>query len=140
MQLYSHILNIRIWHPTLDPDLVSRTLGLEPRISWRAGDPRRTPKGTALDGVRSEGYWSSDPFSYGWRDSTDALMEDALEEVVSFLEPHGEFLKGISLCGAVRIWVSSQSTRAYALELPPSMLSRIASLGASVVHDVYQGA
>lgn len=140
MQLYSHILNIRIRHPTLDPDLVSCTLGLEPRISWRAGDPRRTPKGTALDGVRSEGYWSCDPFSYGWRDSTDAQIEDALEEVVALLEPHTDFLRSISLGGEVRIWISSQSARSYALELPPSMLLRVGSLGASVVHDVYQGA
>ena len=42
MQLYSHKLDFRIWHPTLDPDLVSRTLGLEVQRSWRAGDPRST--------------------------------------------------------------------------------------------------
>ena len=139
MQLYSHVLNLRIWHPTLAPDLVSRTLGLESQIAWRAGDPRQTPKGTLLEGTRSEGYWSADPFSYGWRESTDAQMEDALEELVSFLEPHRDFLQGISQAGAVRIWVSSHSNRNFALELPPRMLSRLASLGVTLVHDVYQG-
>jgi hypothetical protein len=139
MQLYSHVLNLRIWHPMLDPDLVSRTLGLEPHISWRAGDPRQTPKGTPLEGLRTEGYWSSDPFSYGWRDSTEAQIEDALAELVSFLEPHREFLRGISQGGMIRVWVSSHSNRNFALELPPSLLTGLASLGATFVHDVYQG-
>lgn len=139
MQLYSHILDLRIWHPTLDPDLVSRTLGLEPQRSWRVGDSRKTTKGTLLEGVHTEGYWSTNPFSYGWRESTDAQIEDALEELVSFLEPHRDFLKDISQGGAVRIWLSSQGNRNYAFELSPGMLSRLASLGATFVHDVYQG-
>ena len=111
MQLYSYILDLRIWHPTLDPDLVTRTLGLEPSIAWRAGDPRKTPKGTVLEGVRSEGYWSANPFSYGWRESTDAQVEDALEELITYLSPYEDFLREISQGGAVRIWVSSQGNR-----------------------------
>jgi hypothetical protein len=137
MRLYSHILDLRIWHPTLDPDSVTRTLNLQPQTAWRAGEPRRTPKGTLLQGVRSEGYWSTNPFSYGWRDSTDALLEDAIEELLSFLEPHREFLQEVSREGAVRIWASTQSKRNYAVELTPSMLARVASLGATFVHDVY---
>lgn len=137
MQLYSHILDLRIQHPTLDPDLVSRTLGLEPQRSWRAGDARKTPKGTLLVGVHSEGYWSTNPFLYGWRESTDAQIEDALEELITFLEPHRDFLKGISQGGRIRVWVSSQSLRNYAFELSPSVLSRLASLGATFVHDIY---
>ena len=137
MQFYSHTLGLRIWHPKLDPELVSRTLSLEPQRSWRAGDPRRTPKGTLLEGMHSEGYWSADPFMYGRRESTSALVEDALEELVTVLEPHRDFLRGISDGGKVRVWVSSQSDRNYALELSPSMLARLASLGATFVHDVY---
>ena len=139
MQLYSHVLNLRIWHPTLDPDVVTSTIGLKPHMAWRAGDPRKTPKGTLLQGTRTEGYWSSDPFSYGWRDSTDDQVEDALEELLKVLEPHRDFLSGISQEGAVRIWVSTHSDRNFALELPPKMLGRLASLGITFVHDVYQG-
>lgn len=101
MQLYSYIVDLEIRHPALDPDLVSRILGLEPGIAWRAGEPRRTPKGTPLEGVRSEGYWSANPFSYGWRESTDAQVEDTLVELVSFLEPHKDFLLSLGQAGAV---------------------------------------
>ncbi len=139
MQLYSHILDLRIWHPELDPDLVTRTLGLGAHMAWRSGDPRKTPNGTDLGGIRTGGYWSCNPFAYGWRDSTDAQVEDGLVELVTFLEPHRDFLVGISQSGAVRVWVSTHSSRNFALELSPSLLARIASLGVTLVHDVYQG-
>lgn len=139
MQLYSHIVDLRISHPALDPESVTRTLGMQPQRSWRAGEPRETPKGTLLAGTRTFGYWATNPFSYGWRESTDALVEDALEELVTFLEPHRDFLQGLSVGGNVRIWASTSGTRNYAVELAPNMLTRIASLGATFIHDVYQG-
>jgi len=137
MQRYSYILDLRISHRALDPDLVSRTLGLEPHLAWRTGDLRKTPKGTVLDGVRLAGYWSANPFSYGWRSSTDALIEDALEELMECLFPHREFLNQLAESGSVQIWVSSESDHNYALELPPRMLFRLASLGVTLIHDVY---
>src|SRR5262245_48618546 len=139
MQLYSHILDLRIWHPKLDPDTVTSTLGIQPQVAWRNGEPRKTPKGTVLQGIRSGGYWSANPFSYGWQSSTDMQLEDALEELVSFLEPHKEFLVELSREGIVRIWASTQGNRNFALELSPRMLNRLSALGATLVHDVYQG-
>jgi Domain of unknown function (DUF4279) len=137
MQLYSHIVDLRISHPELDPSVVTRTLGMEPQHAWRAGDPRKTPKGTSLAGTRAIGYWAANPFSYGWRESTDTLVEDALEELLTFLEPHRDFLIELSRGGDVRIWASTSSYRNYTLDLAPGMLTRIASLGASFIHDVY---
>ena len=137
MQLYSHIVDLRISHTALDPDVVTRTLGMEPQQAWQAGNPRKTPKGTLLTGTRTTGYWAANPFSYGWRDSTDALVEDALEELVIFLEPHQDFLIELSKGGNVRIWASTSSNRNYTLDLAPNMLIRMASLGATFIHDVY---
>ena len=140
MQLYSHIFSLRVAHPSLDPELVTQVLGLKPKRSWRAGERRQTPKGTPLQGVYSEGCWSSNPFEYSWRESTDTSIEDALEELVNYLEPHTAFLKGIGNDGGrVTIWVSSQSTRNYAVELSPNFLGRLAVLGTSIVYDVYPG-
>ncbi len=139
MQLYSHILDLRIWHPKLEPTLISSTLGIDPRVAWRDGDPRKTPKGTLLKGVRSGSYWSANPFSYGWQLSTDVQLEDALEELVSFLELHKEFLLGVSREGTVRVWASTQSSRNYAFEMTPLILERLSTIGATFIHDVYQG-
>ncbi len=138
MQLYAHIIDLRISHPSLDPDVVTRTLGIEPQRAWRAGEPRKTSKGTKLDGVYPTGYWSSNPFSYGWTESTDNVIEDVLDEVIKVLEPHSEFLNKISKEGQVRVWISSQSNRNYTIELSSHALARLAAMGVTVVHDVFQ--
>ena len=100
---------------------------------------RRSAQDTTGDPTRGHSCnrRAANPFSYGWRESTDALVEDALEELVSFLEPHRDFLTGLAKGDHVRIWASTSSPRNYTLDLASSMLARIASLGASLIHDVY---
>jgi hypothetical protein len=39
-----------IVHPTIDPSEITIALGLEPKVSHRAGDRRVTPKGILLEG------------------------------------------------------------------------------------------
>src|SRR5688572_15705825 len=136
MQLYSYIVDLRIWHPKLDPELISQTLAMTPQIAHRVGDPRRTPIGTPLEGLHRESYWSANPFMYGWRESSEIRIEGALEELIRYLEAHTGFLASISEEGIVRIWVSSHSNENFAVELSPAILARLAKLGATFVHDV----
>lgn len=42
----------------MDPYEISIGLGLEPNVVHKVGDPRRTPKGTVLEGVYSHSYWT----------------------------------------------------------------------------------
>jgi hypothetical protein len=46
-----------IVHPSLDPADISRALGMEGHSSRRAGDQRKTPKGTLLSGVYPDTRW-----------------------------------------------------------------------------------
>jgi hypothetical protein len=50
-------MSLRIRHPHVEPAEVTRVLGIEPQHTWRAGDPRRDPAGTALEGSYRESYW-----------------------------------------------------------------------------------
>lgn len=50
-------LAVVIRHPTLDPDEITRRLGLAAHVYWKSGDHRLTPKGTPLGGHRTETYW-----------------------------------------------------------------------------------
>jgi hypothetical protein len=43
----AYAMTLRVRHPTLDPAQLTETLHLEPRHSWRAGEPRRSATGTA---------------------------------------------------------------------------------------------
>ena len=46
----------RVWHPTLHADAIAKEIGLASEIGWSVGTLRRTPKGTLLDGTRSDTY------------------------------------------------------------------------------------
>jgi hypothetical protein len=138
MQRYSYSIALRIWHPGIAPDVITRELGIAPSRSYEAGKPRSTPKGTPLQGTYRESYWNADPFGRGEYSSTDDLAEDALTEVLQLLEPKRDFLLKLSIDGArVLVQVSSFSGRNYAFELSPDLMSRYAAIGVSLAHDVY---
>jgi hypothetical protein len=100
MQRYSYSIALRIWHPNITPDLITRALGISPNRSCEAGKPRSTPKGTLLEGTYRESYWNADPFGRGEYSSTDDLVEDALMEVLHLLEPKRDFLLNLRSNGA----------------------------------------
>lgn len=138
MQSYTFSVALRIWHPTADPDVISRTLGLKANYSAMAGAERTTPKGRKLAGTHAESYWHSDPFDRGEYSSTDDLVEDVLADVMELLLPKKAFLSLLREQGArVHIQVSSFSNRNYAFELSPTLLATCSELGVSIVHDVY---
>jgi hypothetical protein len=138
MQRYSYSIDIRIWHPSIKPEEISRVLGIQPSASFEAGQPRKTPKGTPLEGVYRESYWNADPFDRGEYSSTDDLAEDALTEVLQVIEPHKVFIQKLRGEGArILVQISSFSGRNYAFELSPELLGRFAALGVGLAHDVY---
>lgn len=138
MQSYSFSVALRIWHPNIDPEVISRNLGLNAKHAAMAGTERTTPKGRKLGGVHAESYWHSDPFEIGDYASTDDLAEDVLASVAEVLAPKKSFLLLLREQGArLHLQVASFSHRNYAVELSPEFLRGCGELGLSVVHDVY---
>lgn len=138
MQRYSFSIALRIWHPNIDPAVITGKLGLQSKHSATAGQPRQTPKGQPLAGTHAESYWHSDPFERGEYSSADEIAEDALAEVLEALRPHKQFLLLLREQGArLHLQISSYSNRNYTVELSPQLLAGCAELGLSVVHDIY---
>jgi hypothetical protein len=138
MQRYSYTIDVRIWHPSINPEEITHTLGMQPSNFSMAGERRKTPKGTLLEGVYRESYWNADPFNRGEYSSTDDLAEDALAEVLQVLEPHKAFIQKLRGEGArILVQISSFSGRNYAFEFSPELLGRYAAIGISLAHDVY---
>jgi hypothetical protein len=50
-------LSLRIKHPSMDPAVISKELGIESEHSFRAGQPRSSKSGVAPAAVHSESYW-----------------------------------------------------------------------------------
>ena len=138
MQSYSFSVALRIWHPSVDPEVISRNLGLKAKFSAQAGAERTTLRGRKLSGTHAESYWHSDPFEHGEYASIDDVAEDVLAQVVELLAPKRAFLLLLREQGArLHLQVASFSHRNYAIELSPSFLAACAELGLSIVHDVY---
>ena len=138
MQDFSFVVALRIWHPDIDPDVISATLGLMPRHQSRAGEPRTTSKGRLLGGVHAESHWSTDPFDHGEYLSHEDQVEDIFFDVLEVLEPRKEFLCALRDQGArLHLQVSTHSNRNYALVFAPELLRRCSELGLSLVHDAY---
>lgn len=138
MQNFSFVVAIRIWHPGIDPVIISAKLGLVPWQQSRAGEPRVTPKGRPLGGIYAESHWSADPFSHGEYLSQEDSVEDVLMDVVEHLAPHKAFLLLLREQGArLHLQVSTHSNRNYALVLAPELLAQCAQLGMCFVHDAY---
>lgn len=138
MQLYSFSLSLRIWHPNIDPTCITRTLGVKPKYSSMAGNPRQTPNGRPLGGIYAESYWCSDPFDRGEYLSADQIAEDVTTGLLEVLRPHKKFLLLIQEQGGrSHLTVNSFSRRNYTLILPPDLLIEIAELSLGFAHDVY---
>ena len=50
-------LSLHVRHPSVDPEEISRELGLEAAESFRAGAPRHSRSGVAATTVHPETYW-----------------------------------------------------------------------------------
>ena len=138
MQNFSFVVALRVWHPRIDPAVISATLGLPPSRQSKAGEPRVTPKGRSLQGSYAESYWSADPFGRGEYRSHEDKVEDVFMDVVETLAPHKDFLLSLRDQGArLHLQVSTHSNRNYALVFAPDLLSKCADLGICLVHDAY---
>ena len=138
MQNFSFVVAIRIWHPSIDPAVISTTLGLAPRHQSKAGEPRVTPKGRPLGGTYAESHWSADPFARGEYLSHEDRVEDVFMDVVEFLAPNKAFLLSLREQGArLHLQVATHSNRNYALVFAPELLAQCAQLGICLVHDAY---
>jgi Domain of unknown function (DUF4279) len=138
VQNYQFSVRLRIWHPNIDPEFISRQLDMQPCRSAKVGQPRATPNGTVLGGTYPHSYWCADPFNYGEYSSTDEAMEDVLASILEQLQPKKEFFsKLITEGGRLVLCISSFSARNYTLEVPPALMLQCADLGFTLAHDVF---
>jgi hypothetical protein len=100
-------VTLRCDHPTWDPDQISMALGMMPRISWRNGNARRTPKGDHLRGEYKSTYWYSEALEGFIDNPTTAfmkhleLLESKAAAIATILDSRGrlEFSIGWGLTG-----------------------------------------
>jgi hypothetical protein len=139
---YPFQLSLRIRHPSIDPELISHELQIEPEHSFRAGAPRES-RGVAVTPVHAESYWLAtlDPESLldapllqhlgshthaialGMIDSALALLANGM------LRRHAEFFRRMqSEGGEVRLIVAVSARKARGFTLTPQLSKALSDL------------
>jgi hypothetical protein len=125
-------INLLINHPNMSPDTITRRLKLTPHYSWRRGEPRRTPIGMELGGVRSETMWRHVAKEEGRRS-----FFAGLREFVDRLRVHRRFLSQITSAGGrVELIVNLPGNVNMGDVLKPETLRLIADMGADLGIEV----
>jgi len=135
MNPYRYKISLRLRHPSLDPAEITSALQRSPFRSWRAGEPRTTPRGTPLEGRNRETYWTAKVVEGGWPDKGLAV---AMRELLDQLVPHRDFFDRIrSDGGKVELFVGwffdGQSGGTFDCDL----MARMADLNIDLSLDVY---
>ena len=87
-------LSLHLMHPARDLSIVCRSLGLRPKVIWKKGDARRTPKGTSIGGARESSYCSID---LGAASKVD--LSKKIQAAAQLLKPHRTILRRLSSTG-----------------------------------------
>lgn len=131
---HGYQMSLRIVHPAVTPSSITKQLGLKPTASWKEGDPRRTPKGKNLGGVRDSSYWCTRLRARRGEDIA-AFVVRALER----LAKHRTFIvELVSSGGRVSLYVTGNVGRmAEVFEL--SMLTRLVEMKCALEIETFEG-
>jgi len=84
VEAYHYRISLRVFHPSISPQEVTRLIGIEPQRAWQAGTPRRTPAGAPLEGIYKESFWYTPLVGGRWPDRTlDSAIAYLLTDLVS---------------------------------------------------------
>jgi hypothetical protein len=81
---YRFRISLRFRHPSMAPEQITEAMGIEPWRSWKAGEPRQTPKGTPLAGVNRETYWTAEIVAGRWPSDLNEAIHDTLKGFVRY--------------------------------------------------------
>lgn len=138
MNPYEYKVSLRITHPTMDPHIITGTLGKEPFRSWQAGSPRKTPKGDPLEGVYKETYWSARLTKNESISSEEVPLESFLLEETNLFKNHSSFLGNIKDSGGkIEYFIGVFGNSNMGCEFNTELLTSINNLGIELSLDIY---
>jgi hypothetical protein len=138
MYPYKYSVSIRISHPTINPDTLTKKLGLQPSRSWMAGAQRSTPKGNILKGINKNTYWTAVLHREKNLSSRKRPLENFLSEQLARLKKVEKYLKYIRKTGGrIEFFVGLFCDKNMGAEIPSSLLAAMGKLGIDLSLDIY---
>ena len=121
--------SVRVFSPELEPDAVSKALGIEPTSSWRKGDPRPSNRGR----VARTGMWLLESRS-GAEKEPDSQVSDLLNRLNVDLAAWRE-LRGTVTCD-LYLGVFQNDGDAF-FEFKPETLRLLGEYGFALCFSIY---
>jgi len=138
MSEYEFTLSLRLRHPAIDPSNITRTLGIEPQHTWKAGDRRLDPAGGTLEGTYRESYWMGRLMDEPQLSSARLSVESVLVQRLTHLRRSHDFLERFHAEGGVaELHVSLYAREDFRLELSEESLGLLSRLGLAVALEVH---
>jgi hypothetical protein len=151
------LLSLRIKHPSMDPEHISKELGIEPEHSFRAGQPRHSKSGLGVAAVHTESYWLApmDPTSWFGNPSFAeplrlAITQEHIDAVIArnltgslglcaarFNKAHAAWLNKIRLEGGeISLLVTLSPTTVNTFSLVPQVSTMFGELGITLEFEI----
>ncbi|MBI3562867.1 MAG: DUF4279 domain-containing protein [Gammaproteobacteria bacterium] len=87
-------VSLRITHPLINPDEISKALNLMPEISQCVGELRKTPKGNLLNGTYPDTYWV-----YKLKNDSETTFSISISEMNKYLIKKSDFIARLADSG-----------------------------------------
>jgi uncharacterized protein DUF4279 len=137
MSDYEFTMSLRIRHPDIDPDLITRTLGLEPQHSWRAGTERKSSAGDLLIGSYRESYWTCALMAHPKLSTEHVGVESELQQALGTLRRSFDFLQSLQESGgAAEVYVSIFAREEFRIELLAEVAALLGRMGITLAIEV----
>jgi hypothetical protein len=138
MSDYEFTISLRIRHPTIEPHAITRTLGIEPQHTWKAGDARRSPAGEALEGNYRETYWMARLMPEPELSSGRSSVESVVLQTLAHLRRSHAFLTQLGTDqGLAELHVSLFARENFRLDLSAETLTTLGRLGLAVALEIH---
>ncbi len=137
---YKFCVSLKISHPEMEPENISKELNLIPHIANKVGEPRITPNGRRLKANYESMFWTFDFCSGKGLDAEDVLFEEFIAARNNELAKHRSFFESLKETGGTVEyfvgWFSVDSINMN-IYLDPPVLQSTADLGISIVLCAY---
>ncbi len=130
---FHYSVSLRVRHPTMNLQVLTERLGLEPAHTWTAGDPRRSQNGTPLGGQHRDSYWSASLPSLPGGTPVAEPLELFLSQQLLQLGRRHELLAGLQAGGGeISLLIELAPVANASITLGSGTLRKLAQLGIEV--------
>jgi len=137
MSDYEFLMSLRIRHPRIDPEEITKALGIQAQHTWRAGDPRRSSADEELGGTHRESYWMGRLMAEPELARDHVSVESEIMHTLGTLRRCFDFLTTLKAeGGSVELQVSLYAREEFRLEFLPESLGLLGRLGVAVAIEV----